>query len=193
MLTNEKGEYSFSTIKPGRYLNGGTFRPSHLHFRITVPGKTPMITQLYFEGDPYIPTDPWASDPDASMRIIPLNVVGQGLLGIFDLTLNVPPGTSGVPYGSLGASRLTGNYPNPFRTTTTIGYEVAAPTLINIMIHDTLGRRTRMLVDSVHGAGSYAEEWDGLDDTGTQAPSGMYTCRFQAGAYVETTKLIRID
>jgi len=73
--TNSQGFYVFESIKPGLYLNGATFRPSHIHFKITPPGFNTLITQLYFQGDPYIPTDAAASITsgafDATNRIIP--------------------------------------------------------------------------------------------------------------------------
>ena len=56
---------------PGRYLNGNQYRPSHIHFRVTAPDHVELVTQLYFQGDPYIPIDPWANDPDAVLRILP--------------------------------------------------------------------------------------------------------------------------
>ena len=47
-LSNSQGFYMFETVKPGHYLNGPTYRPSHIHFKITPPGHHP---QLYFSGD----------------------------------------------------------------------------------------------------------------------------------------------
>jgi protocatechuate 3,4-dioxygenase beta subunit len=86
--TNSAGEYEFLSIMPGRYLNGSQYRPSHIHFRVTAPGFTELITQLYFEGDPYISIDPWASDPDAALRIVPVNNTGGTDTAIFDITIN---------------------------------------------------------------------------------------------------------
>ena len=60
MATDDKGEYSFHTLKPGWYLNGSAFRPSHIHVKIWVKGVEQLTTQLYFEGDPFIDADPWA-------------------------------------------------------------------------------------------------------------------------------------
>ena len=34
-----------------------SYRPAHLHFQITAPGFRPLVTQLYFEDDPYLVTD----------------------------------------------------------------------------------------------------------------------------------------
>jgi protocatechuate 3,4-dioxygenase beta subunit len=47
--TNSQGFYVFESIKPGLYLNGSTFRPSHIHFKIIPPGFSTLITQLYFQ------------------------------------------------------------------------------------------------------------------------------------------------
>ncbi|MBS3915878.1 MAG: twin-arginine translocation pathway signal protein [Bacteroidetes bacterium] len=68
--TNEKGEYSFKTILPGKYLNGALYRPSHIHFRITATGKKELISQIYFSGDPHIDKDPWASNKSAKERTL---------------------------------------------------------------------------------------------------------------------------
>ena len=84
--------YIFETIKPGLYLNGSSYRPSHIHFKITPPGFNALITQLYFQGDPYIPTDAAASvnsgSFDATHRIIPLvtNINGD-LEGTWDIII----------------------------------------------------------------------------------------------------------
>lgn len=59
--TSEDGHYVVITKKPGWYLNGPTFRPSHIHVRIYVADVERLTTQLYFHGDPFIEKDPWAS------------------------------------------------------------------------------------------------------------------------------------
>ncbi len=70
--TNEKGEYAFQTILPGKYLNGRLYRPAHIHFRVTAPGHKELVSQIYFEGDPHINEDPWASKDEAEHRILPI-------------------------------------------------------------------------------------------------------------------------
>ena len=68
--TNEKGEYAFKTILPGKYLNGELYRPAHIHFRVTAKGSRELVSQIYFKGDPSIPADPWASPTKAVNRIL---------------------------------------------------------------------------------------------------------------------------
>lgn len=42
------GAYRFRTIKPGTY----TGRPRHIHFQVWVEGRSRLVTQMYFPGDP---------------------------------------------------------------------------------------------------------------------------------------------
>ena len=53
LVTNERGEYSFKTIKPGSYPAGGSWmRPPHIHFKVSRRGYHEVTTQMYFAGDP---------------------------------------------------------------------------------------------------------------------------------------------
>ncbi len=51
------GAYRVETIVPGRYLDGDRYRPRHLHVIVRAPGRPPLVTQLYFAGDPYNASD----------------------------------------------------------------------------------------------------------------------------------------
>jgi len=60
--TNEKGEYSFTTIKPVPYPIGeNQYRPAHIHVKASKDGYTALTSQIYFKGDKYNKTDPWYS------------------------------------------------------------------------------------------------------------------------------------
>lgn len=86
--TIDDGAYRFKTIIPGRYLNGGTYRPSHIHFRITAPNHQELVSQIYFKDDPFISKDPWAGDPKAAERILIIGKDGSNTDTItFDIYL----------------------------------------------------------------------------------------------------------
>jgi protocatechuate 3,4-dioxygenase beta subunit len=86
LSTDTDGRYSLVTKKPGWYLNGRSFRPSHIHVRVYVDNIEKLTTQLYFQDDPFITNDPWASV--APKRTIELQRdVGGNLSGRFDFTL----------------------------------------------------------------------------------------------------------
>lgn len=91
MMTDEDGRYRFETIRPGRYPLGGSTRPAHIHMTITRPGFSPLTTQLYFKGDPFLaPNDPCGStcnSGDETLIIELQEVDDDGLHGTFDIVL----------------------------------------------------------------------------------------------------------
>ncbi|MEM7332453.1 MAG: protocatechuate 3,4-dioxygenase subunit beta [Chloroflexota bacterium] len=62
LLTNDKGEYRFVTIKPGAYPWGNhhnAWRPAHIHFSVFGHNFLQrLVTQMYFPGDPLMALDP---------------------------------------------------------------------------------------------------------------------------------------
>ena len=58
LLTDETGYYEFETVHPGRYMTSPTtWRPAHVHYWVRRKGYKELVTQLYFQGDPYNATD----------------------------------------------------------------------------------------------------------------------------------------
>jgi protocatechuate 3,4-dioxygenase beta subunit len=77
MLTDENGEYRFTTIRPGAYPWGNHYnawRPAHIHFSVCgINFLQRLVTQMYFPGDPLMALDPiYNSIPgeDARKRLI---------------------------------------------------------------------------------------------------------------------------
>lgn len=86
-FSDAKGDYSFKTILPGKYLNGALYRPAHIHFRVTVEGSRELISQIYFKGDPHIIEDPWASKKEAIHRILPITL--EDIYGNLTVVFNI--------------------------------------------------------------------------------------------------------
>ncbi len=86
--TGEKGGYEFMSILPGRYLNGNQYRPRHIHYMVKSDNHLDLVTQLYFEGDEYIESDPWASEAEDS-RIVEFSEENGVLTGAFDIKLQL--------------------------------------------------------------------------------------------------------
>jgi len=61
LKTNEEGEYSFFTVKPGAYPvleSGWWWRPPHIHFSIFgISWMDRYLTQIFFPGEPLNATD----------------------------------------------------------------------------------------------------------------------------------------
>ncbi len=77
-FSDEEGRYSFSTILPIPYNGGGEMRPAHFHLMITAEGYQPLITQLYFTGDPYLDEDLFSRSPAAKRRILEVQTAADG-------------------------------------------------------------------------------------------------------------------
>jgi len=90
------------------------------------------------------------------------------------------------------------NTPNPFMSTTTIGYAIplgdakskTQKARCQLRIYDASGRVVKTLVDKPQGPGYYRVEWDGRDENGRILPSGTYFYRLECNKFKETKKLI---
>ncbi|MGE5351388.1 MAG: fibronectin type III-like domain-contianing protein [Acidobacteriota bacterium] len=86
--------------------------------------------------------------------------------------------------------RIISNYPNPFNPTTTITYEVTESSVVRIDIINFLGRIVSTLINSEHTPGIYSVRWNGLDNSGQKAASGIYFFRMQSGNFSESRKML---
>ncbi len=82
--------------------------------------------------------------------------------------------------------------PNPFRSSTTIGFTLAESGPATLEVFDLAGRRVRELVRTNLGAGSHTARWNGVDDLGRKAPAGVYLYRLRAGGFQSVQRLVLI-
>jgi 7,8-dihydropterin-6-yl-methyl-4-(beta-D-ribofuranosyl)aminobenzene 5'-phosphate synthase len=80
---------------------------------------------------------------------------------------------------------LDQNYPNPFNPSTEICYQLSTNSVATLTLHDLLGREVAVLVNERKEAGRYSVQWDAAS-----FPSGIYFCRFQAGAFRQTKRMV---
>ncbi len=110
VLTNENGEYRFTSIKPGAYPwrnHHNAWRPAHIHFSVFGNNFLErMVTQMYFPGDPLMPFDPiYNGIPDAAAR--------ARLVSHFDLDTTTPEWALGYTFDIV----LAGALATPFEQT----------------------------------------------------------------------------
>jgi len=85
---------------------------------------------------------------------------------------------------------LKGNYPNPFNPRTTISYSVKEQGPVSIGIYNLKGQLVKTLVSEAKAAGEHSVIWEGDDDNGRQASSGIYLYKMYSGKYTSTKKMI---
>ena len=75
---------------------------------------------------------------------------------------------------------LAQNYPNPFNGRTSIQFNLAQAAEVTLTLYDVLGQVVRRW--RIQGtAGLHTVAWDGRDDYGREAPSGIYFYRLHTG------------
>jgi len=174
-LSNTQGFYMFETILPGKYLNGNTFRPSHIHFKIKPPGFDLITTQLYFEGDTSIATDPAASNTsdtfDATHRIIALNENSDGVLeGTWDIRVNGNGIGTGINDIHIDKGMFYQTYPNPFSDRLVIRYGIFRRAHVSISVFNLTGQMVAELTSQELSPEKYEAVWQ----ADTHLPNGHY-------------------
>ena len=90
---------------------------------------------------------------------------------------------------------LSQNHPNPFvaeHGATAIGFDLGQRGPAKLQIFNATGRLVRVLVDRPLDAGSHAVWWDGRNDGGAEAASGIYYYRLDAGEFSEVRTLVKV-
>ena len=85
---------------------------------------------------------------------------------------------------------LDGNYPNPFNPTTMIKFALHEDAKVAINVYNIKGEKVRTLVNGELEAAYHSILWNGADDNGKTAASGVYFYKMKAGKFVSTKKMI---
>jgi hypothetical protein len=80
--------------------------------------------------------------------------------------------------------------PNPFNPSATIGFRLDAAGPVRLAIYDVAGRSIRVLLDEPRPAGAYTLVWDGRNQHGSPAASGVYFLRLAAPAATVVQKVV---
>jgi hypothetical protein len=87
---------------------------------------------------------------------------------------------------------LTSIHPNPFNPQTTVDFTLAASANVRIAIYDVRGSLVRTLVNETMPTGQHQARWNGVDEGGRPAASGIYFVRMIAGSYTDVRKIVML-
>lgn len=85
---------------------------------------------------------------------------------------------------------LEQNFPNPFNPETEIYYTLPAAGSVRLALYDLTGRLVMMLFEGEQQAGRHIIRWHGRDSHGRPVGSGVYFCRLETPAAMQTRKFV---
>jgi hypothetical protein len=87
--------------------------------------------------------------------------------------------------------QLRPNVPNPFNPQTTLSFSLPREAAASLLVYNPAGRAVRTLLSGEKlPAGPHAVIWDGRDDGGAEAASGVYFYRLVAEDRSETRRML---
>ena len=109
--------------------------------------------------------------------VLTLELAGEGILEITGGTDVLEELEAGP-----GDFRLAPNYPNPFNSRTVIPFRLADHGPARMTVFNSLGARVRTLVDGELPPGVHQAAWDGRDEAGEAAATGVYVVELRSGS-----------
>jgi hypothetical protein len=119
---------------------------------------------------------------------------GEVLMGAADGQIYRLGRTSTGADGGASATRLLGNFPNPFNPSTTIRFTLAKAGDVRLDIVSVTGERVRRIDMARASAGANQIVWRGDTDLGGPAASGVYFCRFLVdGRVLDSSRMVLLQ
>jgi hypothetical protein len=97
-------------------------------------------------------------------------------MGIYRFT--DPAGVDDPAISAPTEFQLLAAHPNPFNSTTTIGYSLPVAGMVSLSVYDLTGREVTRLADGVMSAGTHEAVW-----TAYGMASGLYVIRLNTGEH----------
>ncbi len=91
-----------------------------------------------------------------------------------------------------GGFELKPNYPNPFKSETTISFSIDESSHVTVEIFDMKGSKVSSLVNNTLKAGEHSITWAGSNGYGEKLPHGQYVCKVATGSQSKTQKIVLI-
>jgi flagellar hook assembly protein FlgD len=80
------------------------------------------------------------------------------------------------------------NYPNPFNPSTTIEFSIQNNSNVELSIFNIKGQKIKSLLNDQITSGEHSIVWNGEDDSGKKASSGVYLYKLHVNGRIELTK-----
>ncbi|RLC49771.1 MAG: hypothetical protein DRZ79_05425, partial [Candidatus Cloacimonadota bacterium] len=89
---------------------------------------------------------------------------------------------------NLGNCFNISNHPNPFNLATTVKFSIQNDSNIELSIYNIKGQKIKTLAQNEFAKGNYSIVWDGDDEKGYSANSGIYFYKLNINDKIEAVK-----
>jgi hypothetical protein len=108
--------------------------------------------------------------------------IHDGIVGVGDGLVDLPQDVT-----------LRQNYPNPFAHSTSIHFEITQSGYVELFVFNVAGQKVKTLVSSMLDAGIHHVTWDGLDEFGHPAATGVYFCQLNMNGMEGQQRMVLIE
>ncbi len=150
----------------------------------TTTSGTGGVPNGYWDSGLMSPNDSFAFHFD-SAGSFPYFCIPHWTLGMVGLVTVSPVGIDAIQTAEPAEIGLAFAYPNPFTQTVRFDYSVNVPGRLEVTIYNPVGETVRRLIDAHMAVGRHTLFWNGEDDLGRRAGSGVY----YIGAHINGTSL----
>ncbi|MBT4130595.1 MAG: T9SS type A sorting domain-containing protein [Candidatus Marinimicrobia bacterium] len=114
----------------------------------------------------------------------------DGETGTDEMVITVDPWVGVDPEITPASFAIHQNYPNPFNPTTTLRYDLPETSDVSLIIYDINGQEVFVLNSRHQPSGAYAVTWNGENQRGQTASTGVYFACLSAGTFSKTIKMV---
>jgi len=83
-------------------------------------------------------------------------------------------------------------HPNPFRTSTTLAFDLPSPSHVHVALYNSLGQRVAVLMDEQRAVGKVQITFDANDPSYSRMASGAYFYRVETASAAATGKIVHL-
>ena len=117
-----------------------------------------------------------------------IELISEGRTDLFVACFTFPMGVDDIVLPK--TEELTAlNYPNPFNPETTVIFNLPRDGEVELIVYNVKGQRIRVLLEEYLQQGEHHVTWDGRDDSGSIAGSGIYLYRLRSSSDIFTGRM----
>jgi PA domain-containing protein len=168
-------------------LMAGTKEGKIMVYTPTVLATGSSVSHWDISATPNLLMEPFSTASISSSVDLTLNLFEDiGWLG----ATSVCASTAGVGPDSPATAAVLGRpYPNPTSRGAAINFRILRPEYVHLTVVDVSGRKIRSLHEGMLPPGAHMRHWDGMTDSGREAPAGVYLLSLRTSEGLRTQRI----